>query len=150
MPALPLALLLALSIGATPLSAQAATPPKSAEQTEPLQEWRGQYGGLTDAGAQVVKNATRWSHLWRSLGKTEPSLDFTTHFAVVAFAGEHPTGGFTIEFLEPVKQGEDLLIRWRVQPPPKDAYVTQAFAQPWKVKAFPLPKGKIKVEMVDE
>lgn len=146
---LPLALLLSFPVGAIPLSAQATPPPGIAEPSAPLLEWRGQYGGLTEAGAQVVRNATGWSHLWRNLDKTQPPLDFTTHFAVIAFAGEHPTGGFTIEFLEPVKQGDDLLIRWRVLPPPKDAYVTQAFAQPWKVKAFALPKGKIQVERVD-
>ena len=150
MAAIPLALALSLITGASPLHAQAANPPKTAEESEPLQEWRGQYGGWTDPGSKIVMEANGWHRLWRSLDKTEPPLDFSTHFAVVAYAGEHPTGGFTIAFLEPVKQGGDLLIRWRVNPPAKDAYVTQAFAQPWKVKVFPLPKGKIKVEMVDE
>lgn len=109
-------------------------------------EWRGQYGGEPDPGAQAVMNADQWKRLWKGLGREAPALDFSKACAVVAYAGERPTGGFTLEFLEPVPQGDDLLIRWRVRSPSPETYTTQAIAHPWKVQAFPRPKGKVKLE----
>jgi hypothetical protein len=60
-------------------------------------------------------------------------------------AGGH-TGGLLIEFLEPRPGGDGLRIRWRVRRPAPEAHVTQALAQPWKVKVFPRPRGAVKVE----
>ena len=53
-------------------------------------------------------------------------------------------GGFTVEFLEPVKKGGDLLVRYRLLEP--TGMVTEAFTQPWSARAYPRPKGKILVE----
>lgn len=109
------------------------------------QEWRGQYHGDAETSAEVVTNSAQWNRLWRRLDQSAPPLDFTRCCAVVAFAGRRPTGGFTLEFLDAVPQGDDLLVRWRVRPPAPDAFVTQAFTQPWEVKALPRPKGTVKV-----
>ena len=119
-------------------------------QMEEAREWRGQYGGEATATARSITDEHQWTRLWRQLDKPMPALDFTRNLAVVAYAGQRPTGGFTLEFLEPVHQGEDLLIRWRVRRPAPDAFVTQAFAQPWKVKVFPQPKGKLRLEEIKE
>ena len=135
---------LLLPIAALVGAAAPSQTPASAPTAAAL-EWKGQYGGEPE-GADVVMNAVRWSMLWRGLERSAPALDFTNHFAVVAYAGERPTGGFTIEFLEPVPQGDDLLIRWRVRSPSPETYTTQAIAHPWKVKAFLRPKGKVKLE----
>jgi hypothetical protein len=141
----PLVPFLCLLLGAT-----AAPPPaRSRQETESL-EWRGQYHGEQEAGAEVVANVAQWARLWRRLNQPAPPLDFTRSCAVVAFAGQRPTGGFTLEFLDAAPQGEDLLIRWRVRPPAPDAFVTQALARPWKVKVFPRPKGGIRVERAQE
>ncbi len=126
---------------AFPTAAQ--TPPAS-PTADPL-EWKGQYGGDAE-GAELILDAAHWNSLWRSLERPAPTLDFTKFFAVVAYAGERPTGGFTLEFLEPAPQGDDLLIRWRVRSPSPDSYTTQAIAHPWKVKAFPRPKGTVRLE----
>ncbi|WP_257310477.1 protease complex subunit PrcB family protein [Geothrix fuzhouensis] len=109
------------------------------------QEWRGRYHGDSETSAEVVTNTAQWNRLWRRLDQSAPPLDFTRCCAVVAFAGRRPTGGFTLEFLNAVPQGDDLLVRWRVRPPAPDAFVTQAFAQPWKVKVLMRPKGTVKV-----
>ncbi len=124
-----------------PATAQA---PPAAPSPAP-EEWRGQYGGEPIPGAVAVTNADHWKRLWRGLGREAPALDFSKVCAVVAYAGERPTGGFTLEFLEPVPQGDDLLIRWRVCSPSPETYTTQAIAHPWKVKVFPRPKGKVKL-----
>lgn len=124
------------------LPAVAQAPP----ETPAPEEWRGQYGGESVPGAVAVMNADQWKRLWRGLDREAPALDFSKAFAVVAYAGERPTGGFTLEFLEPVPQGDGVLIRWRVRSPSPETYTTQAIAHPWKVKAFPRPKGKVKLE----
>ncbi len=117
-------------------------------QTEEIQEWRGQYGGEEAPAAEVITQPARWAKFWRWLGKAMPPADFTQSCAVVAYAGLRSTGGYAIEFLAPVLQGDDLLVRWRVRPPAPDSYVTQALARPWKVKVFPRPKGSVRVEQV--
>ena len=133
-----------------PAPAQAPPPAKAGGEAAATMEWRGQYGGDVEAGAEVLMHAGRWEGLWRSLGQGPHPLDFTKYCAVVAYAGQRPTGGFTLEFLEPVPQGNDLLIRWRVRSPSPDSFTTQALAQPWKVKAFPRPKGQVKLEQLKD
>lgn len=110
------------------------------------QAWHGQYGGEMAPRAVAVMNAEQWQRLWRGLDRKAPAMDFSKACAVVAYGGERPTGGFTLEFLEPLPQGEDVLIRWRVRAPSPETYTTQAIAHPWMVKVFPRPKGKVKLE----
>lgn len=132
------------------LAGWAQVPPSPPGSGAPALEWRGQYHGQPQPGAEAVLDAHRWERLWRSLDQRAPALDFTTHCAVVAYAGERPTGGFTLEFLDPVAQGDDLLIRWRVRRPSPDSYTTQALAQPWKVKALPRPRGSVRLVRLDD
>lgn len=131
---------IAALVGA-PAPAQTPASPAASDSLE----WKGQYGGELQ-GAKAVMDSVHWSMLWRGLERSAPALDFTKYCAVVAYAGKRPTGGFTIEFLEPVPQGDDLLIRWRVRSPSPETYTTQAIAHPWKVKVFPRPKGHVKLE----
>ncbi len=115
-----------------------------AKKTEKPMEWKGQYGGPIDAGTEVAADASAWSRLWMRLGQDAPALDFKKYFAVAVFAGERPTGGFTVEFLEPEPKGMDLIVRYRIKPP--SGFSTQAIAQPWKVRAVPRVKGKVFLE----
>ena len=105
---------------------------------------QGQYGGPAEAGTDIVRDAKGWKKLWRRLGKAAPTLDFKLFVAVAVFPGERPTGGFTVEFPEPEKKGDDLIVRHRIKAP--TGFSTQAFTQPWAVRAFARPKGKVIVE----
>jgi len=148
-----------LLAAATAAAAMGRRPPKTAdekaapapaaapvEKTMTIQEWKGQMGGPAVRGHQIVTDETVWKGVWRELGKDAPALDFATHAAVAVYVGERPTGGFTAVFDEPVARGDDLLVRYRI---PKPAgFATQAFAYPWKVRAFPKPKGRLIVEYV--
>lgn len=118
---------------------------------EALPEWRGQYHGEARPGAEVLMDAGAWTRLWRRLDRRPPPLDFSRWCAVAAFAGERPTGGTTLEILDPVPQGDDVLIRWRIRPPAWGAFVTEALARPWRVVVLPRPRGTVKLEQaVDE
>ena len=115
-----------------------------AKKAEKPMEWKGQYGGPIDPGTEVAADAGAWTRLWLMVGQDAPELDFKKYFAVAVFAGEKPTGGYTVEFVEPVAKGDDMTVRYRVNPP--TGFSTQAIAQPWKVRAFPRVKGKVFVE----
>ena len=112
-----------------------------AKKAEKPMEWKGQYGGHIDAGTEVASDESAWTRLWLQLGQDAPPLDFKRYFAVAVFAGERPTGGWTIEFLEPAPKGMDVTVRYRINEP--TGFATQAITQPWKVRAFPRVKGKV-------
>ena len=116
----------------------------SRASTETPMEWKGQYGGPAEAGSEIVRDVKSWKSLWRLLGKNAPPLDLKKFIAVAVFPGERPTGGFTVEFAEPEMKGKDLVVRHRIKAP--GGFATQAFTQPWAVRAFPRPKGKAVVE----
>jgi hypothetical protein len=111
------------------------------KKAEKPMEWKGQYGGPIDPGTEVAADAAAWTRLWLMVGQDAPELDFKKYFAVAVFAGERPTGGYTVEFLDPVPKGADVTVRYRIKPP--SDFATQAIAQPWKVRAFPRVSGKV-------
>ncbi|MDX6768171.1 MAG: protease complex subunit PrcB family protein [Elusimicrobiota bacterium] len=145
-----LALIFALASHAAPApkkpapkaEAKAAAAP-AAKEKKPM-EWKGQYGGPGEAGHRLITDARGWEALWRVLGKDAPSLDFKTHAAVAVFIGEKPTGGWTATFEEPKVKDGDTLITYTVLSP--KGFTTQAFTQPYIVRALPKPaKGRIVV-----
>jgi hypothetical protein len=115
--------------------------PAHAKKAEKPMEWKGQYGGPIDPGTEVAADENQWMRLWLQVGQDAPALDFKKYFAVAVFAGERPTGGYTVEFLDPVMKGHDVTVRYRVNPP--TGFSTQAIAQPWRIRAFPRVSGKV-------
>ena len=111
-------------------------------------EWKGQNGGTVDAEERVVTDANGWSRLWLMIGQDAPPLDFGKYYAVAVFAGERPTGGYVVDFLDPINKGKDATVRYRVLTP--TGFTTQAVTQPWKVRAFPRVKGKVFVEALKD
>lgn len=110
----------------------------------PKMEWKGQYGGAPEAGHRLITDQKGWEALWRVLGKDAPALDMKAYNAVAVFIGEKPTGGWTAVFDEPREKDGDTLVAYRVKAP--KGFTTQAFTQPYLVRAFPKPaSGKMLV-----
>jgi hypothetical protein len=121
-----------------------AVPAHAKKKAEKPMEWKGQQGPI-EAGAQTIGDQKAWEMLWLKIGQDPPELDFKKWVAVAVFAGEKPTGGWRIEFDEPAPaRGGGVKIRWKVLEP--DGMASQAFAQPWKVRAFPKPRGQVALE----
>ncbi|MDE2509890.1 MAG: protease complex subunit PrcB family protein [Elusimicrobia bacterium] len=140
-----------LLAAATAASAMGRRPPKTsgsgdapAEDKMTILEWKGQQGGPQIHGHQIVYDADAWDAGWRELGQAAPALDFARYAAVFVYVGQRPTGGFKVAFEDPIAQGDDLLVRYRILKP--DGMVTQAITHPWHVRAFPRPKGRVIVE----
>jgi len=132
---------LALVLALLPFAAQAA------KKDKPM-EWKGQNGGTVDAEERVIVDANGWTRLWLMIGQDAPPLDFVKYYAVAVFAGERPTGGYVVDFQEPVAKGKDTVVRYTVKTP--TGFTTQALTQPWKVRAFPRVKGKVSIEAIKE
>jgi hypothetical protein len=118
-----------------------------AKTAEKPMEWKGQQGGPIAPGTAVAADANAWIRLWLQVGQDPPALDFKKNFAVAVFAGERPTGGWTIEFLEPMTKGPDVIVKYRIKKP--TGFTTQAITQPWKVRGFPRVRGKVFVVNAD-
>ncbi len=125
----------------------AATPaPKQTGESQATMAWRGDMEGRPVAGSEVVEDASHWNELWRRLNRDTPPFDLTNTIAVVAYAGQQPTPGYSIEFLKPVAQGDDLLLTWHVLAPSPGSFRPQVITQPWEVQTFQRPKGIVVVE----
>lgn len=130
------------------LAAAAAPSPHELRQAIPARAWRDSFGGDRIPGSEVVQDAGHWNSVWRKLKRDTPPLDFTTYFVAVAYAGEWGTGGYSIKFLEPVAEGDDLLIRWQIQTPEPGSMQTQVLTQPWEAQAFERPKGSVRMQQL--
>mgnify|MGYP001619178054 CR=1 FL=1 len=118
--------------------------------TAPVEEWKGQQGGPLEPGHQLVTDLKGWKALAARLGLHANAPDFSKSIVVAVFVGERPTGGFSASFENPAAEGDDLLVRYRIKKPAPTSFVTQAFAQPWKARTFPRPKGKVIVELLPQ
>lgn len=132
-------------------AASAAKPGKEKKtMSAPVEEWKSQQGGPSEPGHALVTDAKGWKSLAAQLGLNAASPDFSKSVVVAVYAGEQPTGGFSVLFDEPAAKGDDLVVRWRIKKPSSGGFVTQAFTKPWKARVFPRPKGKVLVEFVAE
>lgn len=140
----------ALAASAADKKAPAKKDTEKKTMTAPVEEWKGQYGGPLEPGHLLVTDLKGWKALSAQVKLDADSPDFAKSVVVAVFAGEHPTGGFSAAFDDPAVKGDDLIVRYRIKKPAPTSFVTQAFAQPWKVRVFPRPKGKVRVEFMPE
>ena len=145
-------LLLASALAASAAGKKPAPKPDTEKKTmtTPVEEWKGQHGGPLEPGHRLVADSKGWKSLAAQLGMSASSPDFAKSVAVAVFVGERPTGGFSASFDDPAVQGDDLVVRYRIKKPAPTSFVTQAITQPWKVRVFPRPKGKVLVESLPE
>lgn len=111
--------------------------------------WEGSHGGDLLPGSKLLANENQLNSFLESVGQQPDTLDFKQYGAVLAFAGERATGGYSIE-MDAVPLGDDLLIRWRVLCTPADAMTTQVITRPWHLAAFLRPKGQVQVIQMED
>lgn len=128
--------------------------------------WEGQY---CDTGhrsmAQIIRDQKSWAVLWERVPgvlsladrlstneptfeiyapRPPPEIDFTRFVAVAVFLGDRPTGGYEVQFLDPVLEKDVLMIRYRERKPA--GAVTMAITQPFAIRLF--PKADVRIEVV--
>ena len=99
-------------------------------------EWRGTFCAEERPSARIIESGAEWDRLWRDAIKQKtPEADFAKVVATAVFLGSKPTGGYGVAFLEPLSDGKEIVLRYRVRSP-QGGMVIQAFTQPYAVKLY--------------
>ncbi|MEH2371468.1 protease complex subunit PrcB family protein [Nostoc sp.] len=110
---------------------------------------RGADSGHQGASQMVIDNLERWIDLWQQhTCNTEPpslvpQVDFTRYRVVVIFAGEKPTGGYSVEILSAetsssqTKDRSSLVITVQYRQPGAGDFVTEALTYPYHMIRIP-------------
>jgi hypothetical protein len=114
---------------------------------------RGTDSGYQSASQMVINNSERWNDLWQQhTYNTEPpppvpQVDFTPYSVVAVFAGEQPTGGYSVEILSVETSGsqtqEQLAIRVQHRQPGAGDFVTEALTYPYHIIRIPKIDGRV-------
>jgi hypothetical protein len=82
--------------------------------------------------ASVITDEQGWkAFLTRSRhAGTPPKVDFTKQMVISIFAGEKPTGGFSVRVTKVIDDSSRAVVHWQLRAPPPDAMVTQALTYP--------------------
>lgn len=114
---------------------------------------RGSNSGYQSASQMVIDNSERWSNLWQQhTSNTEPpppvpQVDFTRYSVVAVFAGEKPTGGYSVEILSVETSGsqtqEQLAITVQYRQPSAGDFVTEALTYPYHIIGIPKIDGRV-------
>ena len=114
---------------------------------------RGSHSGITAQEAALITSLSEWEALWRRHASrfepppAMPPVDFSRNSVVALFAGERPTGGYSLQIVEAELQGEVLRVSaLEVRPAPGQT-VTQAFTQPYHIIAVPRVKKQTRLEV---
>lgn len=85
-------------------------------------------------GDQALRDV--WTKM---VGEGEPpQIDFTKDYAILLFAGQHPTSGYSIEPHRATVDDRVLIIEATLQVPAEGSYVAQTLTSPWAVMAVPI------------
>lgn len=108
---------------------------------------RGADSGYQSASQMVIDNSEQWSNLWNQhTYNTEPpppvpQVDFTRYSVVAVFAGEQPTGGYSVKILSAETSGsqtkEQLAITVGYRQPTAEDFVTEALTYPYHIIKIP-------------
>jgi hypothetical protein len=115
---------------------------------------RGSDSGYQSASQiMVIDNSEQWIDLWQQhTSNTEPpppvpQVDFTRYSVVAVFAGEQPTGGYSVEILSAETSGsptqEQLAITVEHRQPSAGDFVTEALTYPYHMIRIPKIHGKV-------
>ena len=110
---------------------------------------RGTDSGYQSASQMVLDNSAQWSNLWQlHTCNTEPSppvpqVDFARYIVVAVFAGEKPTGGYSVEILSAdtsnsqTRDRQSLVITIEYRQPGAEDFVTEALTYPYHIIKIP-------------
>lgn len=97
----------------------------------------GGYASADEPAAIVATDEQTYRNTWNAMIRSTdaPAIDFATETAVFLFAGERPTGGYSIEVRGVSLDGDTLVIDGNVKTPGRSVATTQAITSPYVVLA---------------
>ncbi len=96
-----------------------------------------------EAEELVISSQEDWMTLWQRLQEgvipsvPAPEIDFSQRMVLAVFAGEKPTGGFTMAIKRVVKERGGLKVYVEEGSPPPGAMVTQVLTYPYHIVSIP-------------
>ncbi len=103
---------------------------------------RGSHSGVMSQREVLIESEYAFDGLWREIhsGRSpvprKPRIDFETRQIAAVFAGEKPSGGYSIEVTGIQTEDEYLTVYFREQSPSPGDIVTQALTQPYHIIQF--------------
>ena len=112
---------------------------------ETAMDWSGMYCGKKEPEVITVDDRAGWEGVWKTISeKPAPEVDFSKYVVIAVFAGEKNTGGYSVEFLEPVTRDGKKVIPYRIKSPGESLFTVQSLTQPYHLRAF--ERGSLPVE----
>ena len=100
-------------------------------------EWKGLFCSENKPSVKKISLRQEWDALWRSsLNPPAPAVDFGEYFAAAVFLGAQTTGGYGVEFLDPMSDDASVRVRYKIRKPAPGAFVIQSFTQPYAIKLY--------------
>lgn len=118
--------------------------PPGRPASEGTMEWKGQTCAESEPKVVLVSDAKAWQALWKEAfgdAKPAPEVDFTKNVAAAVFVGTKRTGGYSVQFFEPVVDDGKTVIGYSVNSPGQGMFVIQAFTTPYAIRLYPKPTG---------
>ncbi|VAW97102.1 hypothetical protein MNBD_GAMMA23-1262 [hydrothermal vent metagenome] len=107
----------------------------------------GQHSNISLARQLVVKNKSDWQHLWdiHSGNKKQqrPRINFDDDMVIAIFAGQQPSGGYTLGVSRLKKLDDNLTVLVTFKEPPQDGVVSLALTQPYIFISTAKVDGKV-------
>lgn len=121
-----------------PASGFADLPPSD---PDPASGWQGDNGPISGERGELVTRPEAFQLYWLTLmpGQPTPEVDFNTQAVLLLLAGEKPTAGYSVRISHTEEKGGNLVVHYRVEPPPPGTLTAQVVTRPWSMTVIPKP-----------
>ena len=104
---------------------------------------QGTYSGYSAANELVINSTAEWLDLWQQHSSdnipppSAPEVDFKNYRIIAVFAGEKPTGGYSVEITSVKIVNFQLVITVRYDEPRAEDIVIQPLTYPHHIVVIP-------------
>ena len=105
-------------------------------------EWGGQYCSEKRPGLVVIRSREEYARLAGKSADPAQAFDFQRYAVVGVFMGLRMTGGYGVEFKEPLIKDGKVIVPFKEYAPGPGRIVTQALTTPCRFKVVPVQKGQ--------
>ncbi|HEX8558560.1 MAG TPA: DUF885 family protein, partial [Pyrinomonadaceae bacterium] len=133
-----------------------AAAPQDAEESRPV-EFSLLATGTTSAheggrAVELITDAAGWRRAWETIGagRPLPDVSFDTRAVVVAYQGQRPTGGYSIEITGIKRVGTVLAVTVGERRPASGSFTTQVITSPFVAVSIPRPPSGATARFAEE
>jgi hypothetical protein len=108
---------------------------------------QGVYSGYNESGGLIIDNENNFKTLWaQTTGGQAPDVDFDSKVVLAAFAGDKPTGGYSIQISEVVLDDEKITANITLITPGRNCAVASSITNPYHI--ISIDKQEMPIEFV--